>query len=698
MTDLAKLVVRLEAETARYQKDLERARGQLRRFDRGATESAKRVATATAAATAAAAAGFAALAKRQIDVADEAGKTAERLGLTTEELTRLRYAAKLTGAEQNTLEMSLQRMTRRLAEAATGGGEASKAIKELELDAQDLARKSPAEAFADIADRLNRVESQSQRVRLAFKFFDSEGVRLVNTLALGRKGLQEAGDEAERLGLVVDTQAARSAAEFNDNLTRLGGVATGVANQLAQRLLPDLVALSGDLVDASGKTTAMANALDSAELFLRGVGRFAVWTAEKIGSVASAAERLGEAFGEQVAGIGGRSTEYLRKEWKRLNDMILSGESEMVGGIAVPFEVLEKRRDELFAELERRQKLFGDLQKRSGDKDEPERTNIKPPPIPIDLGGGGESPYTKANREVQSLLASLNQQIATYGEGEVAVARYRALHGDLAEQFSNLGAEADPLRDRYIALTMELEDMAKEAERMNQLEAEAAQVFEATRTPLERFNDEVERLKELKRAVNEDGQPLIDEETFNRGLDQARERLNQSRDEASEWARTMEEISASAARNIQSSLAEYLYDPFSDGLDGMVENFARTVQRMLAEAAAAAVIKQMFGSAGGEGGGLEGALGGFLSSAFGGARASGGPVSTGKAYLVGENGPELMVPGTAGHIVSNEVLNQQAVNQTIVVNAPSGSVSRATELQIQAAAGRGVANAMRRNG
>ncbi|WP_348674663.1 hypothetical protein [uncultured Abyssibacter sp.] len=377
--------------------------------------------------------------------------------------------------------------------------------------------------------------------------------------------------------------------------------------------------------------------------------------------------------------------------------MILSGESEMVGGIAVPFEVLEKRRDELFAELERRQKLFGDLQKRSGDKDETERTNIKPPPIPIDLGGGGESPYTKANREVQSLLASLNQQIATYGEGEVAVARYRALHGDLAEQFSNLGAEADPLRDRYIALTMELEDMAKEAERMNQLEAEAAQVFEATRTPLERFNDEVERLKELKRAVNEDGQPLIDEETFNRGLDQARERLNQSRDEASEWARTMEEISASAARNIQSSLAEYLYDPFSSSLDDMAENFARLLQRLVAEAAAAAILNNLFGNAS-NGGGLEGVLGGFLSGGFGGKRARGGSVTAGKAYIVGEEGEELFVPGTSGHIVDNKTLNQRSVVNNITVNAPTGSVSRSTELQIQAAAGRGVANALRRNG
>jgi hypothetical protein len=46
-----------------------------------------------------------------------------------------------------------------------------------------------------------------------------------------------------------------------------------------------------------------------------------------------------------------------------------------------------------------------------------------------------------------------------------------------------------------------------------------------------------------------------------------------------------------------------------------------------------------------------GAVGGVLG--FGGGRANGGPVSSGTAYLVGERGPELFVPGKSGTIVPN---------------------------------------------
>lgn len=50
-------------------------------------------------------------------------------------------------------------------------------------------------------------------------------------------------------------------------------------------------------------------------------------------------------------------------------------------------------------------------------------------------------------------------------------------------------------------------------------------------------------------------------------------------------------------------------------------------------------------------GGVVGAASGALG--FGGNRAMGGPVSSGTAYVVGERGPELFVPGNSGTIVPN---------------------------------------------
>jgi hypothetical protein len=46
----------------------------------------------------------------------------------------------------------------------------------------------------------------------------------------------------------------------------------------------------------------------------------------------------------------------------------------------------------------------------------------------------------------------------------------------------------------------------------------------------------------------------------------------------------------------------------------------------------------------------------MLPTFFGGARAGGGQVSTGKSYLVGERGPEMFSPSSAGHITQNSKL------------------------------------------
>jgi len=61
------------------------------------------------------------------------------------------------------------------------------------------------------------------------------------------------------------------------------------------------------------------------------------------------------------------------------------------------------------------------------------------------------------------------------------------------------------------------------------------------------------------------------------------------------------------------------------------------------------------GFGGGEGSGFADILGGF-SGIFGGGKATGGPVAKGVTYLVGEQGPELFTPPSAGNIVPNDKL------------------------------------------
>ena len=75
-------------------------------------------------------------------------------------------------------------------------------------------------------------------------------------------------------------------------------------------------------------------------------------------------------------------------------------------------------------------------------------------------------------------------------------------------------------------------------------------------------------------------------------------------------------------------------------------------------------------------------IGNFVGGIFGGGKASGGAVSSGTTYLVGENGPELFTPSAAGYIIPNNALATPSGNTTvnITVNGAIDPISTARQI------------------
>ena len=154
-----------------------------------------------------------------------------------------------------------------------------------------------------------------------------------------------------------------------------------------------------------------------------------------------------------------------------------------------------------------------------------------------------------------------------------------------------------------------------------------------------------------------------------------------------------------AAANVQNVMADTLFNWMQGEFGNIEQDFKRMLDRMVANALAARLGEALFGAGFGAGGGSElGGLFGRIAGAFGGARAAGGPVSPGRAYLVGEKGPELMVPSGVGRIVPNDQLGGGGVVVNINVSGVRDSADlRQSSGQVAAQAGLAVQRAMRRN-
>jgi hypothetical protein len=227
-------------------------------------------------------------ARRTIENVDALGKTAQKLGLTAEEYSRLEFAASQAGLGSKQFATGLQRLTRRLAEVAnTGKGEATEALETLGVSAKELLQLRPEKRMIALADAFNKVGSQSERVRLAFKLFDTEGVDFVNLLGQGADNMQMLFDEADKLGITVSQLDTTRAAMLNDLMDKLRRTVGGLWRSVLLKLTPGLIAAGEALLDLTssgqGLGRTMGTAFEYVKSILKELVRWAfrlkaVWT------------------------------------------------------------------------------------------------------------------------------------------------------------------------------------------------------------------------------------------------------------------------------------------------------------------------------------------------------------------------------------------------------------------------------------
>jgi hypothetical protein len=125
-----------------------------------------------------------------------------------------------------------------------------------------------------------------------------------------------------------------------------------------------------------------------------------------------------------------------------------------------------------------------------------------------------------------------------------------------------------------------------------------------------------------------------------------------------------------AARNMQDAFADFLFDPFQDGLKGMLAGFIDVIRRMVAEAAAAKIFGSM--------GGVEG-VGASLGSLLG--FANGGSFKVGGAG--GTDSQLVAFKATPGEMVDVRTPGQSRGSGSITINVDARGAQQGVAQQLQ---------------
>ena len=181
----------------------------------------------------------------------------------------------------------------------------------------------------------------------------------------------------------------------------------------------------------------------------------------------------------------------------------------------------------------------------------------------------------------------------------------------------------------------------------------------------------------MKKDKKEDLQEFVTWEDFLALASMVRQQEELIKKNQDETDKLKEKMMA-VGEEIESSIKNNLRDAIT-GAKSFGEAMTNVLNRIRDKIIDAQLDKLLggFGEAfgGGEKKGLGGALGGILGGVLGGLFASGGQPPVNKISVVGERGPELFVPRSAGTVIPNNQIGGESVTNNIVVNVDASGTS-----------------------
>lgn len=774
--DLAKLVVKLEAQSAQYLSELERANKKLDSFGKKSELSLGKITKATVALGLGVAAALGKVGLSASQSIDALGKMSQKTGVSTEALSQLAYAANIGDVGIESLQKTMNKLSKAAVDASTGSKELQEAFSTIGVSVKeaDGSLKSTDTLLLELADRFSEFEDGPGKAALALKILGKSGVDMIPFLNQGSEAIRALMKEADQFGQTVTEKAAKAADEFNDNLDKLGLVVKGVVNQAMQQLLPSLVAISGEMVDGAKNTDDFNRSVEVMLSLFKLVASGGIIVKTVLFSVGSALGTLAAATAAAFKGV--EAKDFLIPG--RLLFKLAGNAKDTAGALGTLRDGFADIADAAQKDIARLDTIW------NGPQDRLEEVIVTVKKIKKELKFDDTKldeaiakAAEKALEKLEGMNAELQKQVATFDEGAVAVAEYSLNFGELAEEVGKAGEKGQLLRESILATTIELEKL-KNANAVANIDVEILQLTghfkEATaaafdlqnqllRNSLEDTGDtagleKLDRLRELTIAQAEfndlqreaqilqdklarQEQAIQNEVLVGAGTElEALEKTGMARErtveqlniilekmraiaaasgnpeilnnvaafegEVANLAATTDLLGQKLRGEVKDSVAGLFQDFITgsksaeDAVLSFLQNLGSRFAAMTAENWAEQLLGS-FGSTGGGGGGAGG--GGFwttvASAIFGGSMDSGGRGQSGKAYMIGTGAqPEMFVPGMSGQFIPRaQWAGAGGVTNYFSIQAPQGTVSRSTELQIGAAAARGISQANRRN-
>lgn len=672
MATAGSIVIDLLMKTGAFETDSKRAEARMKEIGK----TARQVGYVIGAGMAAGAAALAMMTRNAMEQASQIDRLSLVANTSAETFQRWAAGASMVGIEQDKLADILKDTQDKVGDfIQTGGGAMADFFEQIAprvgVTAEQFRKLSGPDALQLYVSSLEKANLSQADMVFYMEAIASDSTMLLPLLRDGGAAMAEYGDEAERLGAIMGEDMLNAAAAAREEFARLDMIKKGLTNRIVAELLPSLSSLTGELTD----TAKGAEFLD--------------WAA----TAASTGIKLLASAGVIVGGV-----------FKTVGEYIGGAAATMMTFLSGDFAGAMELRADLWEDIKANASGTVDAVKKIWDDAEP------PSARPLataaradgqlatgfvkDAGKKALSEAEKAAQKIEAVLAGLRKDVATFGMTDAE----RKLF-DLGEMGATDAqkAEAKASLDRVAALEREEEARKAVADAVREQVEADLQYKDSIEAILSDMAFELELVKMTNAerevaialryanadAASEEGKMIAESVRQIREASQAQGDLVGLMDEVRGAGKELFTDIVSGADPLQA---------VGDALDRVHQK----ILGMIAER----LMDQLFGQSGDSGGGMFGnVVSGIFSGMFGGAKAGGGDTIGGRAYLVGEQGPELFVPRTMGRVLNADQLavggggmSFQQVNNTTIAGRPD----RRTPEQIARANGRAASSAISR--
>lgn len=180
------------------------------------------------------------LGNKAADYAVEIGNASRRTGIGAEDMSKLRYAAEVTGTSFESLVQGLTRFTSTLDKARDPASKQAEAFHRMGIGQGEIeaGSKDLLPLIYKVSDAFRDQMTAQERTAMARDLFSRGGYTLVTMLGMGSDALREFGAEAQRLGLVMSTQDVQAAREYRAEVHYLKAELEGMALSVGKNVVP----------------------------------------------------------------------------------------------------------------------------------------------------------------------------------------------------------------------------------------------------------------------------------------------------------------------------------------------------------------------------------------------------------------------------------------------------------------------------